>query len=103
MLFRSSGNRTTLNNSEQTDISGKYFYNNSKTQYIFNVYTDLVFFGFDNTHTICGIVGGDAMKENGTAYVAWLNSIGVGTRVSIYKSSWKTLDNLYKITDSEAK
>ncbi len=98
-----SGNRTTLNNSEQTDISGKYFYNNSKTQYIFNVYTDLVFFGFDNTHTICGIVGGDAMKENGTAYVAWLNSIGVGTRVSIYKSSWKTLDNLYKITDSEAK
>ena len=43
------------------------------------------------------------MKENGTAYVAWLNGEGLNTRISIHKGSWKTLDKLYKITDSEAK
>lgn len=99
----SSGDRTTLNNSQQTLFGSKYFYNESKTNWYYNVFTDLVFFGFDPTHKICGENGGEAMKENGTAYVAWLNGEGLNTRISIHKGSWKTLDKLYKITDSEAK
>lgn len=84
----SSRDQGILGEPQQSDLSGKYFYNNSKTDYRTNVYIDLAFYGFDTSGYICGAEALGNIQPNGDAYVTLLNDKGLETRVNIYKNAW---------------
>lgn len=84
----SSRDQGILGEPQQSDLSGKYFYNNSKTDYRTNVYIDLAFYGFDTSRYICGAEALGNIQPNGDAYVTLLNGKGLETRVNIYKNAW---------------
>lgn len=88
-------------------ISGTYFVNSSST-YV-NVYLDIMFYGLgDTSHYICGDSNLGTLKEDGNAYIAWLNTIqtnkqgALDARLGMNQDAWYLLDKLYGITGRNA-
>ena len=81
--------QSIINGAEQTDISGAYFYNSSSNNYVTNIYIDLVFYGFDTSKDICGSATLGKIRENGAAFVSFLNGEGLATRINTYSDAWQ--------------
>lgn len=83
-----SAQQGILNSAEQTDISGMYFYNESKTNYLTNIYIDLAFYGFDTSRDICGSQTAGKIKASGAEFVTFLNGKGLDDRIETYYDAW---------------
>ena len=81
--------QSIINGAEQTNISGAYFYNSSSADYVTNIYIDLVFYGFDTSKDICGSETLGKIRENGAAFVSFLNGEGLATRINTYSDAWQ--------------
>ena len=83
----------------QTDISGKYFLNTSKTAQKTNLYIDLLYFGFDTARDIGGVAGNGKIPANGEACVTFLNgtSNNMTGRVSAINQAWQKTKTAFNI------
>lgn len=89
----------------QTDISGKYFLNASKTANgATNLYIDILYYGFDTSKDICGMAAYGKIPASGAACVEFLNakvegaSVGnMQARVNAINLAWAKTKTAFNI------
>lgn len=92
--------QTFLKSPAQTDISGKYFLNTSKTDVaITNLYIDLLYYGFDTTRYIGGVEAHGSIPASGAKCVEFVNKVenAMTNRVSAINDAWTKTKNAFNI------
>lgn len=100
-----STTQSFLKTDAQTDISGKYFLNSSKTDSgKTNLYIDLLYYGFDTSKDICGMAAYGKIPANGQACVDYINAVAEGQtlgnmtrRVNAINIAWSKTKSAFNI------
>ncbi len=88
-----------LKDSNQTKISGTYFYNNSKTNQTTNILIDILYYGLGSSANVCGqeSLGNYKTYNTGAKIVTLINSSNFQNRVGIMENGWYAINKQYNL------